>query len=408
MSKPFVGLSQRSSPIRFLGLVLLWCFLALVFLLYTLHNYAMIEQAPTDLNKLYDFKLFYSSVLDFFSGGKLYQPSATLPFERVLYSSSNNSPVGALVFVPLSQLPVTLAGGVWAFFSLLLLLRGIIYIWQVYSVPQQWHWRIALLLLIYVSFPVVDTIQLGSWGMIIAFFDFAVWYYARKGREKRAGILLGLALTIRWQPFVIFLYFISLQRWRIVVYTVASAIVAGILAILVFGVTSYIEFAELVAGFAGGGGTGAYDGTLRTGLSRFLIFLAGSNSAYISVFSVVLTLILLILTLWKCRSLNFDYAYSLCIVCGLLVTPSTWFHYHMALLLPLVVVAQKRWWAAVPTLFLWLSINLITNLDFESNPLLFGTLLTISLLVVYGGLYFGPKEKEVNNLRAKAAGGTPL
>jgi len=82
--------------------------LALVILSDTLRAYANIIGAPHSI-ALWDFKLFYSGDLDFFAGGSLYRPAAVLPFPRISISPNNNSPVGALIFLPFSRLPLPVA-----------------------------------------------------------------------------------------------------------------------------------------------------------------------------------------------------------------------------------------------------------------------------------------------------------
>lgn len=384
------------SPFRSVGLILLWLALGLLFLLYTLHNYFTVAQVSANKINLYDFKLFYSGVLDYFSGGSIYNPSAVLPFERISGSSNNNSPIGTLLFIPFAQLPLVWAAALWNTLSLILLFWGLSFVWRIYPLPQQWHWRAAIVLFVYTAYPVSDALQLGTWGMIIAFLDFTVWYFARKQDEKRAGVLLGLAITCRWQPFTLVLYFLSLQRWRFLFFSALSILCTSILALLIFGLNSFVEFGRLAISISGQGfGNGAYDGSLRAVLGRFAVLLNLDLSPSISFLWLALALTLLGVTLWRCRRLSFDYAYSLMLVCGLLVTPLSWMHYHMALLLPMTVLfANRRYLAVVYTGLLWVSINIFVPVDFDNYPLLGGTLLSLSLFLLYLSLFRGVRNED--------------
>jgi hypothetical protein len=66
-------------------------------------------------------------------------------------------------------------------------------------------------------------------------------------------------------------------------------------------------------------------------------------------------------------------------------------HYHMALVLPLAVVAvtRRNLWLVGYTLALWLSSNLAFSIEFDDSPLFFGALLTGNLLAFYIVLFRG-------------------
>ncbi len=343
-ARPMVWVVLRAIAVASVSMVL-----ALVVLADTLRTYADISGAPHSM-ALWDFKIFYSGDLDFFAGGSLYRPAAVLPFPRISLSPNNNSPVGALIFLPFSRLPLPVAALVWESGSLLLLLVALGYMGRIIGYPRQWWRRALLLVCVYASFPITDALWLGTWGMVIAALEIMAWYCARQGAQRRAGIFLGIALALRWQPLVLLLYIIAQRRWRVVAYTLITGAVCSAAACVVFGVRSFVEFARMVTTASTGGAGDPYDGTVRAALGRLVGALPHTDPHLVALIAqggLLSALGLLGLTLWRGRSVGLDVGFSLSIVCGFLVVPMSWMHYDMALLLPMAVVAQRRAWPAL-------------------------------------------------------------
>jgi len=390
-ARPLVWVVLRSIAVASVSIVL-----ALVILSNTLRAYADIIGAPHSI-ALWDFKLFYSGDLDFFAGGSLYRPSAVLPFPRISISPNNNSPVGALIFLPFSRLPLPVAALVWESGSLLLLLVALGYMGRILRRPRQRWLRALLVVCVYVSFPITDALWLGTWGMLIAALDIMAWCCARQGAQRRAGIFLGLALALRWQPLVILLYMIAQRRWRVVTYTLVTGAVCSAGACVVFGVRSFVEFARMVATSSTGGAGDPYDGTVRAAVGRLIGAWPHTDPHLVALIAqggLLSALGLLALTLWRGRSVGFDVGFSLAIVCGFLVVPMSWMHYDMALLLPMAVVAQRRAWPALCVGLFWLSVRPL-SLDTTMPPGLFGTILTVSLVVLYVSLWHQSSPRYV-------------
>ena len=374
-------LKLRSRQIKLLVLAVLWLFSSLTFLLYIFYHIVLIQNATRDLTKLYDFKIFYGGTFDFFDNGSLYRITANLPFERPP-DRNGNSPLGALLFLPTALFPFTLAASLWLILSLALFFWGASYIWRVYQPPKQGHWRALLLLLLCLSYPVMASLQFGTWSMIIAFLDFATWHYARQGKDKQAGLFLGLAMAIRWQPFALFLYFLVNRRWRLLAYTLLTLVLGCAITLPLFGLNNYLEFAQQALKLSTNQSpTDPLDGSLRAFLARLL---EGNLSTICWVVGIVL---LLGAALWRSRTLSFDYGYSLLLVVGLLLAPASWIHYHLVLLLPMLLLARQQYWPSLYTTLYWLGLPLIILLDWYHNPLLFGSLLTGYLFAFYIVLY---------------------
>jgi len=157
----------------------------------------------------------------------------------------------------------------------------------------------------------------------------------------------------------------------------------------VFGVRSFVEFARLVTTSSTGGAGDPYDGTVRAAVGRVVGALPHTDPPLVALIvqgGLLGALGLLGLTVWRGRSVGLDVGFSLSIVCGFLVVPMSWMHYDMALLLPMAVIAQRRAWPALCVGLFWLSVRPL-SLETTLPPLLFGTILTASLVVLYASLW---------------------
>ncbi len=182
---------------------------------------------------------------------------------------------------------------------------------------------------------------------------------------------------------------IAQRRWRVVAYTLVTGAVCSAGACVVFGVRSFVEFARLVTTSSTGGAGDPYDGTVRAAVGRVVGALPHTDPPLVALIvqgGLLGALGLLGLTVWRGRSVGLDVGFSLSIVCGFLVVPMSWMHYDMALLLPMAVVAQRRAWPALCVGLFWLSVRPL-SLDTTLPPLLFGTILTASLVVLYASLW---------------------
>ncbi len=394
---------RRIKPARATAQALFWVGISLAFLTLFFYNYFLLQTAaqPGQTNKLYDFKLFYVGALDWQSGGSLYRPAPLdLPFARIA-DKNGNTPVAALPFVGLARLPLVEAGMLWTVLSLGVFLWGASLVWRVYGKPLGGGGRASLLLVLLVIHPVALALQLGTWSLLIAGLDFAVWYAARQGRDRQAGAILGFVVSVRWQPFPLFLYFVARRRWWVVGSALLSAVVLNGLAWLVFGWQNFEDFARLVFNFGNTQSlTRLFDGSLRAEWGRLFELIGLKMAGVETALWAVSGLALLGFSLWRARRLSYDYGYSLLLVVGLLLAPTNWMHYHMALVLPLALIARRRLWLVLfigAYWLLWSAFDLLNISEFDLNSIFFGSVTTGYLLALWLVLFLdGVGESETD------------
>jgi hypothetical protein len=307
-----------------------------LFFLFILWSYIVIQAdwTLTNLNsglKSYDFKIFYQGILDHFAGGSMYKSAAELPFERI-DNRNGISPAGALLFLPLTALLPPIAAFVWNITCFTLYLFGILLIWKVYgaSLPKLLHWRFGLFVLLFVGYPVFETLQLGTWGLLIASLNFATWYFGRKNDHKLSGLFLGLAVSLRWQPAPLVLFFLIRKRWTTVVVTLGVFTATALLALFVFGSRNYVDFISLILTYTNESFAHPANGSLKGVIETAFLFLP--HDTFFNFLSTFLWLggviFLTGLTYWLTSRVSYDNGFCLWMICGLLLVNPSWMHYH--------------------------------------------------------------------------------
>jgi hypothetical protein len=82
--------------------------------------------------------------------------------------------------------------------------------------------------------PVFMVLDYGQWELVVLGLILLAWRQARAGRDRRAGILLGVAGVIKIYPLVLLLPYVARRRWGVVAFSalVVSIAEAGNLALL--------------------------------------------------------------------------------------------------------------------------------------------------------------------------------
>jgi hypothetical protein len=133
------------------------------------------------------------------------------------------SPFSALIYLPLSFLPVTAAKGVW--YLLIIFSTGTIVFlsWKLTGPSMRKRTPLAVLFscLILARF-FLREVQLGQINMLITAILMAmIWlivandHSGRASRERSAGILCGLASALKPYAVIFFPYFILRRKWRV-------------------------------------------------------------------------------------------------------------------------------------------------------------------------------------------------
>ena len=144
-------------------------------------------------------------------------------------------PTSVLLVLPLAALSYPDATLVWNLLSLIALGAScLILIRQLRLAATPWC-LIPVVTVLLVCSPFRQQMGQGQWNLILLLLLVGVWACARSGRDVWAGVLLGLAMTIKLVPGFLLLYFLLGRRWRVVFSGTVSALAITLLTAIVLG-----------------------------------------------------------------------------------------------------------------------------------------------------------------------------
>lgn len=276
-----------------------------------------------------------------------------------------NIPIVALFFAPLAFLDAETARLAFAIVgNLSVLMTGALLVRL--AGLDGWR-RIAVFALFLVNGPLRYSFELGNATHLLLPLVLAILADARAGRETRAGALLALAAVVKIPLLVLALHFFLRHRWRaLAAFGAGVAAVVGA-SILLFGLELHrVWFERCIRPFAAGP-LGAYNVQSVDGfLARAIAGGRRHDWAPISVgpeFLLARYALLALLVgsvVWASsrparptdpRVEGLELSIVLCL--ALLVTPISWTHYYLFLLLPLAFYTGGG--LAVPRGPLWLA-----------------------------------------------------
>jgi len=197
--------------------------------------------------------------------------------------------------------------------------------------------------------------HLGQLNLVILLLLTGVWAADRSGRPLLAGTCLGIATAIKLFPGFLFLYFIIKGRWKTVIAGAASLFLLGGFTAALFGPEAYryyfLVVLPRVAKFRGlwanaslvGFWVKLFDPPAE--YPRVVPIWHSPAAARLGV--VVSCSAILAILAWIVRRskslLEQDLAFGLAVTAMLLVSPITWDHYLLLLLVPIALT-----WVRLP------------------------------------------------------------
>lgn len=203
-----------------------------------------------------DFTKFYASAQQLARGQDPYADvareqfapaSASVPGEEVL-AGNLNPPQVAVLMMPLAALPVRFALQVWAVISVGLGMLGCTVLWHALNEPPRPLANLLWLLcgfLLY--FPTLLALQLGQLTFLTFLLLALAWRAVRNGHSRAAGILLGLACSMKLFVGLVVVYFLVRRRWRVVLWAAVTLVVTTLIGALAAGWQSYFRYEEVLA-----------------------------------------------------------------------------------------------------------------------------------------------------------------
>lgn len=308
-------------------------------------------------NLLHDFCQEWVSGKNFFAGRPIYLPlSKSLPlyFDRVYdmpIEYNAHPPVSVLAALPYAAFNYRVAFVLWNLTSVAALAVSMWLIMRRAGLGFGRVWIFPAVTLLLTSGALTHHLFQGQWNLILLLLMTGCWAADRAGRDVLGGSLLGAAMALKLFPGFLLLYFVVRRQWRSVAAALGVFVLLNAAALTLFGADSFrtyfFEIVPQVGQFRDtwpnaslmGFWSKLFDGS-RSGHVVPLW-----NNVLLMQAAYLISSGLLVLAagwrVWQAKSRGQrDVAFGLCIIAMLLVSPVTWNHYFVMLILPLAVLWQ--------------------------------------------------------------------
>jgi hypothetical protein len=299
----------------------------------------------------YDYVQEWTSVRNLFSGRPIYMsmnesiPLHFGPDARALLLDVNaHPPASILLSLPFGLLGYREAHLAWNIVSLVMLAVSVWLIIRPTGLDLSPWMVLPMATFLLTSNSLAQQINHGQFNLVLLLLITGSWLANRSGREEAAGLLLGIAAAIKLFPAFLAVYFIAQRRWRSLAICGLSFLAINGLAAAIFGGDCYRTYWQEIVpkvnqGFRDFWPNASLNGywcKLFDAPNGHVIPLVKCPSVY-RIATLVSSCVVVALVLWKCRSARTlaqrDLAFGACVLAMLLVSPITWDHYFLMLLL---------------------------------------------------------------------------
>ncbi len=261
-------------------------------------------------------------------------------------------PTAVLLALPLVSFDYPDAVLAWNLLSLGALLLSLWLVARALSIPISAWSVVPLLALLLLCNPLQAQVFFGQLNLALLLLLTGTWIAYRSNRPIGAGLLLGLAAAIKLFPAFLFVFFVLRRRWKTVAAGIATFFAVTALTVAVLGLDTYRDYVRevvpQVALFRNGWGNASLPGlwtklfdprnTRIEPLWGSMGMVQAGTWLSCGLLATVLAWIIL-----RGGDREEDRTFALTITAMLLVSPITWDHYFLLLLVPLAVV-----WTRLP------------------------------------------------------------
>ena len=291
-----------------------------------------------------------------------------------------NIPIVAFLFTPFSMLTLRHAQWLFVVLSLGSLLLSV---WLLWSMSEPTTWRKWLVVLLFMTNgPLVYSVKEGNLTHVALLLLIAGVVSLDNVWERSAGVCFALAAVIKLPLLLFAMYFLGVRRWRVVTGYGLTLVTISALSLWYAGWASHVAWYREVIQPLSGQGLAAFNVQSIEGLLlRFHdgarlydwkpvpapmdIRMTGQAAA------VLLMGLSCLVCLRKPSSRRPDMMYvelSMVLCLSLLISPISWTHYYLFLLLPLSLYAGNR--LPIPAQGGWLAAMIVCTL-LTSPPVIF-------------------------------------
>jgi len=303
----------------------------------------------------YDFHAYANAADRLLHGQPLYDPTINVAGGFAIYLYP---PPFVLLVLPFALLPDPIAAITWigAMAGAFLLGAALL--------PVRREVRWAVVLLGGLSWPLAYSLKLGQVGPLLFLLFAAGWRWL--DRPGPLGAVIALGTIVKVQPAILLAWAGLTRRWRAIGFALGALLVAGLLATLVTGLTTWSDYVELLRRVSGP------VTTPHNFTPGAIAFQLGASEALASAIQLAATVAVLAIVAWTGLRSPAAVSYLVAVTASQLLSPLLWDHYAMLLLLPVAwLLDRRRWWAALIPLATATPIVLVGIVPAAIYPILF-------------------------------------
>lgn len=324
-----------------------------------------------------DFFQDYASARNYYNGLDVYtdhditvklyvDPGIEMARGAYTFKVNAHPPLSILLALPLTRLDFRAAHFTWNLFSLLLLAAAIALIFRQLGISWTRRSVAPAVALILLSNALWENLLNGQYGCILLCLVVLVWAADRSGRPVVAGIALGLATAIKVFPVLLFVYLVMRKRWAAVLAGLGTVVAVCVVTGLFLGPSIfehymtdvYPRFAWFRNSWPNASLAGFWYRLFDTAPEIQRLCYQTRPTFFCPLLALASTLLsdlALWLGLWavtrRAHALSQDDSgFALAVVVALLVSPITWPHYLVILVLPFAITwnslgsrDRRRW-----------------------------------------------------------------
>jgi hypothetical protein len=329
-----------------------------------------------------DFFQEWGSARNYLAGQPVYLPQRETYLREIgsappsyLIAYNAHPPTSVLLALPLGWLDYPDAVLAWNLLGLLALAVSVFLVVRGLGLRWSWWALLPLAAFLLLCDPFRQQMFQGQVNLVLGLFLTAAWYTWRRGGAAWGGVWLGLATALKLFPGFLLAYALYRGQVRTVVAGAATCLLATVLTGVALGFGCYRDYVQVVLPslevYRGSGGNLSVigfwaklfnptntrdfqrpaseepDADLTALLPHDRILPPLRSPALAQALGLAAVAAVLLALAWAVRPgrrpLDFDLGFALAMTAMLLVSPITWNHYFLLLLVPLAVL-----WVRLP------------------------------------------------------------
>lgn len=276
-----------------------------------------------------DFQVLYLATRDFLTGLNFYQ-------NKEIFTGVGYPPITLLFYAPFTFFSYPVAQTIFFMLNLILAAAVIYLSFKILKQkPKAWLFLLALILSL-ISFPTKFTLGMGQNNLISLFLILISLYAYKKGKIPWAGIFLGLTVSLKTIFGFFLLFYLIKKKYKLLIYAFITISALFATSIIIGGVDLYgYYFQKVIPPLLNLTGREIY---YNQGLMGFISRLTQDNNLR-KIFWEITSFILIAITSFKTlKTKNDNLAFSLFIICLLLIDSLSWQHHFVWLIFPFILL----------------------------------------------------------------------